>query len=99
MRPAGQSAMCRPTDEPATVGIDGLMNAITRLAVSVDAYTGTMAEEAFQDDTQGDPSAPRLPKHLAALVGALHGPSDLSVNHDKYLTYPHAEESGGVASA
>jgi hypothetical protein len=42
----------------------------------------------------------RLPKHLAALVGALHGPADLGANHDAYLTYPgDGTESGGAASA
>ena len=43
--------------------------------------------------------APRLPRHLAALVGALSGPPDLGRNHDKYLAYPDREETGGAASA
>jgi hypothetical protein len=42
---------------------------------------------------------PRLPMHLAALVGALQGPPDLGAHHDRYLTYPHHEESDGAASA
>jgi len=39
-------------------------------------------EDAGQerDNTAG------LPRHLAALVGALSGPSDLGRNHDKYLS-------------
>lgn len=42
----------------------------------------------------------RLPKHLAALAGALQGPVDLGANHDAYLTYPgERAESGGAASA
>jgi len=40
-----------------------------------------------------------LPRHLAALVGALNGPSDLGRNHDKYLSYPDREEGSGAASA
>lgn len=40
-----------------------------------------------------------LPRHLAALVGALNGPSDLGRNHDKYLSYPDREEDRGAASA
>jgi hypothetical protein len=57
-----------------------------------------MSEDA---PTAAEPSeGPRLPKHLAALVGALHGPEDLGVNHDAYLTYPSdGAESGGAASA
>jgi hypothetical protein len=53
------------------------------------------AEDAGQerDETAG------LPRHLAALVGALNGPSDLGRNHDKYLSYPDREEASGVASA
>jgi hypothetical protein len=30
---------------------------------------------------------PGLPQHLAALAGALIGPSDLGRNHDKHLAY------------
>jgi hypothetical protein len=40
-----------------------------------------------------------LPPHLAALVGALQGPPDLGVHHDRYLTYPHREETDGAATA
>jgi hypothetical protein len=32
-------------------------------------------------------------------VDALQGPTDLGTHHDHYLTYPHHEESGGVATA
>jgi hypothetical protein len=46
-----------------------------------------------RDDTSG------LPRHLAALVGALNGPSDLGRNHDKYLAYPDRDEASGAASA
>ena len=58
-----------------------------------------MSEDA--PTTAEEPSeAPRLPKHLAALVGALHGPDDLGANHDAYLTFPRdGAESGGAASA
>ncbi|GLX05915.1 hypothetical protein [Microbispora sp. NBRC 16548] len=35
--------------------------------------------------------APALPRHLAALGGALQGPADLGVHHDRYLTYPQQE--------
>jgi hypothetical protein len=41
---------------------------------------------------------PELPRHLAALVGALKGPSDLGRNHDKYLAYPDRDEDSGAAS-
>ena len=59
-----------------------------------------MTEQAEPHGT-GDPEdeAPRLPRHLSALVGALSGPPDLGRNHDKYLAYPDREESGGAASA
>jgi hypothetical protein len=52
-------------------------------------------EDADQerDDTAG------LPQHLAALVGALNGPSDLGRNHDKYLAYPDRDEASGATSA
>ncbi len=42
-------------------------------------------------------AAPALPEHLSALVGSLHGPSDLGRNHDRYLTYTDREEAGGAA--
>jgi hypothetical protein len=35
---------------------------------------------------------PQLPRHLAALVGALHGPADLAACHDTYLSYPHHQQ-------
>jgi len=41
-----------------------------------------------------------LPKHLAALIGALRGPDDLGANHDAYLTFPSdGAAPGGAASA
>ena len=59
-----------------------------------------MTEQAGPHDA-GDPQdeEPRLPRHLAALVGALSGPADLGRNHDKYLAYPDRESDGGAASA
>ena len=55
----------------------------------------------MSDETQTPADEePRLPRHLAALVGALQGPVDLGVNHDAYLTYPaHRDGSDGAASA
>ncbi|WP_379523072.1 hypothetical protein [Nonomuraea insulae] len=55
--------------------------------------TGDGVQEAFLDDE------PQLPRHLAVLVGALQGPSDLAVHHDAYLTYPHHKDSGEAATA
>lgn len=55
--------------------------------------TGDGVQETFLDDE------PQLPRHLALLVGALQGPSDLAVHHDAYLTYPHEENSGEAATA
>ena len=59
-----------------------------------------MTEQSGLDDTS-DPQdeAPQVPRHLAALVGALNGPSDLGRHHDRYLAYPDREETGGAASA
>jgi hypothetical protein len=59
-----------------------------------------MADDASAEDTgrAGD-EIPELPRHLAALVGALKGPSDLGRNHDKYLAYPDRDEDSGAASA
>lgn len=56
-----------------------------------DERVGDVGQE--RDDAAG------LPRHLAALVGALSGPSDLGRNHDKYLSYPDREEGSGAASA
>jgi hypothetical protein len=57
----------------------------------------------FDDETSGSSEKNshelQLPRHLAALVGALQGPPDLGAHHDRYLTYPHREESGGAATA
>lgn len=59
-----------------------------------------MANDARADDAGRDrDEAPELPRHLAALVGALKGPSDLGRNHDKYLAYPDRNEASGAASA
>jgi hypothetical protein len=41
-----------------------------------------------------------LPRHLAALMGALEGPRDLGANHDAYLSFPSRDgDSGGAESA
>jgi hypothetical protein len=57
-------------------------------------YASPMTEDA---STAEEPEeGRRLSKHLAALVGSLHGPADLGANHDAYLTYPgDRTESGG----
>ncbi|MDQ2812507.1 MAG: hypothetical protein M3Z75_11720 [Actinomycetota bacterium] len=39
-----------------------------------------------EDVSQERNEADGLPRHLAALVGALSGPADLGRNHDKYLS-------------
>ncbi|MFC4533601.1 hypothetical protein [Sphaerisporangium dianthi] len=58
---------------------------------------------SFNDDagagTEDALDEPQLPRHLAALVGALQGPADLGVHHDRYLTYPHHEQSDGAIIA
>jgi len=60
-----------------------------------------MADDGRAEDAgqERDEAAAGLPRHLAALVGALNGPSDLGRNHDKYLSYPDREEDSGAASA
>jgi len=59
-----------------------------------------MATDARADDAGRDRhEVPELPRHLAALVGALKGPPDLGRNHDKYLAYPDRDEASGAASA
>ncbi len=59
-----------------------------------------MANDARADDAGRDrDEVPELPRHLAALVGSLKGPSDLGRNHDKYLAYPDRDEASGAASA
>jgi len=59
-----------------------------------------MADDGqIEDAGQERDEAVGLPRHLAALVGALSGPSDLGRNHDKYLSYPDREEDSGAASA
>ena len=59
-----------------------------------------MTEQSGPDDiSEPQDEAPRLPRHLAALVGALNGPPDLGRDHDRYLAYPDREETGGAASA
>ncbi|GAB1819146.1 hypothetical protein [Herbidospora sp. RD11066] len=55
------------------------------------------------DDESSDahaesPDFAELAPHLAALIGALQGPADLGANHDRYLTYPHDEDSELVLS-
>jgi hypothetical protein len=59
-----------------------------------------MADDALAGDAGRDrDEIPELPRHLAALVGALKGPPDLGRNHDKYLAYPDRGEASGAASA
>jgi hypothetical protein len=56
-------------------------------------------DERVGDGSQEQHEPAELPRHLAALVGALNGPTDLGRNHDKYLSYPDREEASGAASA
>jgi hypothetical protein len=56
-------------------------------------------DERIEDAGQERDEAAGLPRHLAALVGALSGPADLGRNHDKYLSYPDRDEASGAASA
>jgi hypothetical protein len=46
-----------------------------------------MSEQEMQAEVRASRrKAPPLPKHLSELMGAMEGPPDLAVNHDKYLT-------------
>jgi len=56
-------------------------------------------DERGSDAGRDQDEFPELPRHLAVLVGALKGPSDLGRNHDKYLAYPDRDEASGAASA
>ena len=58
-----------------------------------------MADDTHAADASGDEGEPGLPRHLAALVGALKGPADLGRNHDKYLAHPDRDADSGAASA
>lgn len=58
-----------------------------------------MADDVRAADASRDEGQYGLPRHLAALVGALKGPADLGRNHDKYLTYPDRDADSGAASA
>jgi hypothetical protein len=59
-----------------------------------------MTEQGPETDVQGDEGRPPLPRHLAALIGALQGPADLAANHDAYLTYAVGpDRTEGAASA
>lgn len=58
-----------------------------------------MADDTRATDASGDEGQSGLPRHLAALVGALKGPADLGRNHDKYLAYPDRDAGSGAASA
>lgn len=58
-----------------------------------------MADDTRPVDASGDEGQSGLPRHLAALVGALKGPADLGRNHDKYLAYPDRDADSGAASA
>jgi hypothetical protein len=63
-------------------------------------YTQVMADDApGADAVRGRDEVRELPRHLAVLIGALTGPSDLGRNHDKYLAYPDRDEASGAASA
>lgn len=62
-----------------------------------DDHRGTDVHRPISETSSED--EPQLPRHLAALVGALHGPADLGARHDDYLTYPHQEGSSGAATA
>jgi hypothetical protein len=59
------------------------------------ADDGRVVEDSNRDRDE----IPGLPRHLAALVGALNGPPDLGRNRDKYLAYPDRDETSGAASA
>jgi hypothetical protein len=58
-----------------------------------------MADDVRAADESQDEGPYELPRHLAALVGALKGPADLGRNHDKYLAYPDRDADSGAASA
>jgi len=52
----------------------------------------------MSDDTiEPVEEAPRLPRHLAVLVGSLQGPADLGANHDTYLSYPAPRDGAATA--
>lgn len=57
-----------------------------------------MTDEPAGVDT-GNMGLPSLPRHLAALVGALQGPADLGANHDAYLAYASGEDGAGEAAS
>ena len=58
-----------------------------------------MADDVHATDASRNEEQHGLPRHLAALVGALKGPADLGRNHDKYLAYPDRDADSGAASA
>jgi hypothetical protein len=58
-----------------------------------------IGDDGAEDANRERDEIPGLPRHLAALVGALKGPPDLGRNHDKYLAYPDRDEASGAASA
>jgi len=58
-----------------------------------------IGDEGAEDAHRERDEIPGLPRHLAALAGALKGPPDLGRNHDKYLAYPDRDEASGAASA
>jgi hypothetical protein len=72
--------------------------AARRRPMATAAPDSTSADDA-DDAEDGREDASRLPPHLSVLIGSLKGPPDLGRNHDKYLTYPHRDESGGAESA
>jgi hypothetical protein len=58
-----------------------------------------IGDERVEDANRDRDEIPGLPRHLAALVGALKEPPDLGRNHDKYLAYPDRDEASAAASA
>jgi hypothetical protein len=63
-------------------------------------YSELMSDEPLTAADAQDEQRLPLPRHLAALVGALHGPADLGANHDAYLTHaPGQDRAEGAASA
>jgi hypothetical protein len=58
-----------------------------------------VGDERVEDANRERDEIPGLPRHLAALVGALKEPPDLGRNHDKSLAYPDRDKPSGAASA
>jgi hypothetical protein len=58
-----------------------------------------VSDERVEDANRERDEIPGLPRHLAALAGALKGPPDLGRDHEKYLAYPDRDDASGAASA